>query len=120
MKTPLTRTPCPSCLASTIRREAVQRLPKGAWAPLGPDKRPTCHDCAAAGTVLRVGLAPNWNAARICVANERQEQYRLPGVPMGLVMQGLVRPSEPGDFADQLAWLNTQAFWTAEETPDNG
>jgi hypothetical protein len=43
--------------------------------------------------------------ARLAVGNDRMEQYRLPGVPMGLVQQRLVRPSEDGDFEDQLAWL---------------
>ncbi len=43
--------------------------------------------------------------ARVAVGNDRMEQYRLPGVPMGLVGEKLVRANEPGDFDNQLEWL---------------
>jgi len=104
--------PCPRCLAlaldGTIRLEMVQPVPDGAWAPLGPNRIKCCYDCASADTLMRLkyGGCPTWEAARIAVGNDRQEQYRLPGAPMGLVQVGLVRPSEPGDLEKQQAWLD--------------
>jgi hypothetical protein len=107
---PLTEEPCPRCLsayfADDIHVQAIQRLPKGAAAPLADDGTgPCCHDCSAADTLIRMKTVPTWSMARLAVGNDRMEQYRLPGVPMGLVQQRLVRPSEDGDFEDQLAWL---------------
>ena len=55
--------------------------------------------------------------ARIAVGNDRQEQYRLPGVPMGLAMDGQIRKSKPGDLEDQHAWLDRmQWFHIDKET----
>lgn len=42
--------------------------------------------------------------ARIAVGNDRQEQLRMPGFPMGLVLYGIMRPSQPGDFETLLDW----------------
>lgn len=99
--------PCPTCLetyrSGMMREEAVQPLPVGAQAPLGLDGRKQCFDCASAGTLIRM-LGFTWEQARIAVANERQEQYCLPGVPMGLVGEGLVRPSKPGDLELHNRW----------------
>lgn len=113
--------PCARCLSvPSLRREAVQPLPRGVLAPLARDGTgPCCQDCASADTLQRFGLAPGFEAARIAVANDRQEQYRLPGAPMGLVAIGLVRPSKPGDFERQIAWLNAHG-WFGEREPDDG
>lgn len=103
--------PCPRCLPlaqeGDIRWEMVQPLPSGAYAPLAkvPGGKPCCWDCAAADTLLRLRRAPNFLAARIAVGNDRQEQYRLPGAPMGLVQEGVVRASAPGDLERHHAWL---------------
>lgn len=107
----LTDKPCPRCLPlagfGQIRAETVQRLPRRPFAPLGPDNKPCCFDCQAADNLLRVARAvPDFLAARIAVGNDRQEQYRLPGAKMGLVLAGIARPSSPGDFEDQLRWLD--------------
>jgi hypothetical protein len=56
-----------------------------------------------------MGLA--FEMARIAVGNERQEQYRLPGVPMGLVKDGLVRASKVGDLKAQHAWLDRMRWF---------
>ena len=103
----MTPKPCPSCLeaylSGTMREEAVQPLPEGAAAPLGLDGEAQCHDCASAGTLMRI-MGLTWVQARIAVANDRQEQYRLPGAPLGLVGQGLVRPSKAGDLELHNRW----------------
>ena len=52
-----------------------------------------------------------WEQARIAVANDRQEQLRLPGMPIGLVASGLVRPSMPGDMEKHHAWLKEAGIW---------
>lgn len=111
----MTEDPCPRCLplaqAGRIRMEMVQRLPQGAFAPmavLGEDKYKgkCCFDCGAADTLLRVTPSvPGFIAARIAVGADRQEQYRLPGMLMGLVQQGIVRPSREGDLEAHHLWL---------------
>lgn len=117
---PLTEDPCPRCLEAfeegIMRAQAIQRLPEGAFAPLAIDgSGKCCHDCASADTLVRMKLLPRWGMARTAVSNDRMEQYRLPGAPMGLVQQGLVRPSEDGDFEDQLEWLERRGLWNDDE-----
>ena len=120
----MTSTPCPRCrdLAERglIRAETVQRLPQGAAAPLGLNRQKECLDCASAETLIRFGFMgekihdeDHFIMARIAVGNDRQEQYRLPGAPLGLVASGLVRPSAPGDLEEQVVWLKTQQ-WAQE------
>jgi hypothetical protein len=53
----------------------------------------------------------DWDQARTVVANERQEQYRAPGVPLGLVGLKLVRPSEAGDLERHHTWLEKMKLW---------
>jgi len=109
--------PCPSCLEARtfMRVEAIQPLPEGAMAPMGLDGKKQCHDCASAGTVMRLhGLT--WVQARIAVANDRQEQLRMPGIPMGLVGRGLVRPSEEGDLDRHHQWLRDAGLMDDEGT----
>lgn len=115
---PMTNTPCPFCVEfmdlGTLRPEAVQRMPAGAMAPLNMDGRKWCFDCNAAHTVCKVtGLA--WDHARVAVANDRQEQYRMPGIPMGLVQAKLMKPSAPGDLEAQIAWLESIGFMSKDE-----
>lgn len=119
---PMTVQACPRCkalaVAGRIRAETVQRLPEGAAAPMGLSGQKECYDCASAETLIRMGVVGGgsrdeqaFEMARIAVGNDRQEQYRLPGVPMGLVKAHLVRPSAPGDFEEQHAWLKTQDWY---------
>lgn len=104
--------PCPRCyelaLEGELRPEMVQPVPDGAWAPIGKNHIKCCYDCASADTLMRLGYGgvPSWEAARIAVGNERQEQYRLPGAPMGLVLAGLVKASAPGDLEKQHVWMD--------------
>lgn len=101
--------PCPRCFelakARRLRVEPVQRLPLGLGvAPLARDgSGKCCFDCAFADRLVTSGMT--FEMSRIAVANCRQEQYRLPGVRMGLVLNGM-RVSKPGDLEDQHAWLN--------------
>lgn len=109
----LSEEPCPRCLAlaneGQLRLEMVQRLQIGGAAPVARDgSGKCCLDCASADGLLSfmgVGQYLNFVMARIAVGNDRQEQYRLPGAPMGLVQQGLGRPSKAGDLDDQHEWL---------------
>lgn len=106
----MTDAPCPRCtkayLDGSITREMIQRLPAGAWAPIAkvPGGGPCCFDCAAADTVKQVAKLPTWGHARTAVGNDREEQLRAPGIPMGLVAMGLMRPSEPGDLERHVKW----------------
>lgn len=117
---PMTDVACPRCLAlalaGKIRLETVQRLPEGAFAPLARDRTgKCCRDCGAADALLSAQPSvPGFVAARIAVGNDRQAQYRLPNVPLGLVKAGLMAPSAPGDYDRHLEWLRTQSWWTVE------
>lgn len=134
--------PCPRCLPlawnGLIRREIVQPLPE--CPPLSMENNePCCYDCASADALVKLFNRPDhggsvltasrWKAlsrapsdtdgfdflmARICVGNDRQEQYRLPGAPMGLVYHKLVRPSAPGDLDRHLDWLHASAILIGE------
>lgn len=129
--------PCPRCLklawAGLIRAETVMPLPTDLAPPLAEDgSGPCCHDCQAADTIGKTILRPNtqvwgsttvggtkhplrrgmpFDALRIVVGNERQEQLRLPeGMRkfFGLVAQGYVRPSVGENaLADHQAWLES-------------
>jgi hypothetical protein len=122
--TPLRKTAlaCRRCLAlartGALRMEVVQPLAAAPWAPFARDgSGPCCADCAAADTLMRLfGLS--FLAARIATGNERQEQYRLPSVPMGLVKAGLVRPSAHGDFETHLAWLDENEWFGGDLSAD--
>lgn len=114
-ETPLTDKPCPVCVAlanaGKLRIETVMRVPEGAYAPLGLDGERTCLDCASAGTVVRMGIVKTFEMARVAVANDRQESMRLPGVALGLIKEGLMRMSQPGDFEEHLAWLRAHNWF---------
>jgi hypothetical protein len=97
-------------LRANIRREAWQPLPDR-FGPLArADNTPCCHDCQTADTLVALDYVPTWEMARTVVANDRQEQLRLPGAPMGLVQMGLMRPSQEGDLDRHHAWLNSLTF----------
>ena len=120
----LTDTPCPKCLPLAgfghIRAETVQRVPVGALAPLDIEtKQPVCFDCASAGTLLRAGILPDFVMARVAVGNDRQEQYRLPGLQAGLVKAGFMRPSKPGDVEDQIKWLEENNWFEMKEQEED-
>ena len=77
---------------------------------------------------LRVELAPriknvealagiDFGMARIAVANDRQESFRLPGVKMGLCYEGWVRASQPGEWQLHRAWM--QVVGLALRAPDD-
>lgn len=101
--------PCPRCFAfyeqGRIPGEMVMPVLPGAMAPLARDgSGKCCQDCASAdGMVPR--LVPEFSMARIVVGNERREQLRMPGLMMGMVKAGWVRPSKPGDFERHIEWL---------------
>lgn len=114
--------PCPKCMRlameGKIRNETVQPLPSTRAIMCPTDKKtdePICRDCNAAWLVLRLSQAPTWEAARIAVANDRQEQLRLPGVLMGLVKAGIVLPSKPGDLERHHRWLDHYNWFRPEE-----
>jgi hypothetical protein len=82
---------------------------------------PCCYDCAAADTIIKLKYVPGWtkdprdygssfSMARIVVGNDRQEQLRLPGAPMGMVYHGVVRPSAPGDLEKHHRWMDEKAI----------
>lgn len=133
--------PCQRCFAlwdgGHIDAEMVQPLPS--CPSIGLNRERQCSDCQAAETLLKLGMVATvdlkafvngdekaaddyesgFQMARICVGNDRMEQYRLPGVPMGLVKMGLVRPNAPGDFDAHLKWMDVHipGWMTRREDP---
>ena len=87
-------------------REAIQPLPATAPPRSRVDNRPCCRDCAAADTLVSFGVVPTWEMARTAVSNDRQEQLRLPGAPMGLVGAGYMPANAEGDLERHWAWLD--------------
>lgn len=133
---PMTDDPCPRCLKlaqrGDIRAETVQRLPAGAWAPLDNDGNKQCFDCDAAEKLLRLGSVGTprdrdgndcrmlFCMARIATGSCRQEQYRLPGAPMGLIKTGHMKANQPGDFERHLAWLDANDWFGTRSEEEEG
>lgn len=122
----------PLAFNDQIDIEHVQPLPEPGLAPLAVDgSGPCCFDCQAADTVLKIlsrdprkarphlsklifknvltceaaSAGMDFPMARVAVGNDRSDQYRLPGAPMGLVLEGWMRASKPGEFERHLAWM---------------
>lgn len=120
----LSEDPCKRCLTLAkerrIRAETVQRLPAHVAArPLArDDSGECCYDCASADTLMRVAGGMTFEMARIAIGNDRQDQYRLPGIPMGTVMMGFTKPSRDGDLADQHAWLDSNDWFELDVAED--
>lgn len=119
-----------------IRTETVMPLPPGDTAPEAADgSGPCCWDCQSADNLQKLmsrGLAPHlgprtrhvvhkttqeriddWSAftfvmARVAVGNDRQEQLRMPGMPMGLAHPSvnLVRLSKTNALQDHHDWMD--------------
>ena len=101
--------PCMRCVRlafhGQMRSEAIQPVPATAPPLSREDNSRCCRDCALADGLVAMGYVPEWGMARTVVANDRQEQLRLPGAPMGLVQQGLMLPNVDGDLEKHHAWL---------------
>jgi hypothetical protein len=119
-------TPCPRCLTLAVKGKIDPTMVM----PLHPDpvRNPMardgtghcCQDCASADTLVSMCI-PTFEMARVAVGNDREDQFRLPGVPMGLVLDGLVRPSAKGDFDRHWNWLEQNGLWPhAEEETEAG
>lgn len=106
-----TAVPCPKCMRELespgpsyegMRGEWVMPLPK--FPPRDENNEQTCRDCDAAWNLVRMRQVPSFQPARVAVGNDRQEQIRLPGAPLGLAFYGLIRPNRDGDLLRLLEW----------------
>jgi hypothetical protein len=93
-----------------MRVEAIQPIPRPAPPRSRTDNTPCCRDCALADALVGMRYVPTFKMARTVVANDRQEQLRLPGAPMGLVQMGLMLPNQDGDLERHHAWLADHGF----------
>ena len=102
--------PCLRCVklvfSDQMRAEAIQPIPPNAPPRSRDTNTPCCRDCALADALIGMGYVPTFEMARTAVANNRQEQLRLPGAPLGLVYQGLMLPNQEGDLERHHAWLS--------------
>jgi hypothetical protein len=113
---PMTDDPCARCRAlaraGSLRPEMVQRVPAPPFAPLARDgSGKCCRDCGAADALTGLSPSLDFAMARVAVGNDRQEQYRLPGAPIGLVKVGIMAPSAPGDLERHHAWLDRHGWF---------
>jgi hypothetical protein len=116
--------PCPRCrnlYDTNVLDDPEMVQPLGEHPALARDGTgPCCDDCRAADTLLSLDhVGPDFGMARIAVGNDRQEQYRLPAAPLGLVHAGLMKPSQPGDLHAHLAWLARHGIVEAKEAPSS-
>lgn len=106
--------PCIRCVrlsfGGQLRAEAVQPVPQPAPPRSREDNTPCCRDCALADALISLQYVPTFEMARVVVANDRQEQLRLPGAPLGLVQMGLMLPNKEGDLALHHTWLATHGL----------
>lgn len=93
-----------------MRTEAIQPVPAVAPPLSREDNSRCCRDCALADGLVAMQYVPTFEMARVVVANDRQEQLRLPGAPMGLVYQGLMQPNADGDLERHHAWLREKGL----------
>jgi hypothetical protein len=128
--------PCPVCLElaerGIIQPRAVMPLPEFP-AMLRQDGRKCCRDCQATETTMAVieGQHPQFEPARLTVANERVEGLVMPEGMMerfGMCAMGYVAPASIEDLPDHHDWLArhgipdasypmSKQFWkTAEST----
>lgn len=108
---PMTDEPCPRCLqiwqqGGNLAPEMVMPLPAAGFAPRARDgSGPCCFDCASADGLASSGMGMTFEMARLAVGNDREISYRLPGIEMGLVRMGRMRP--PHDTLEEhLVWVD--------------
>jgi len=81
---------------------------------------PFTEHCEAERVGPHRSTSMTWAMARLAVGNDRREQYRLPGAPMGLVQGGFVAASMAGDLDRHHAWAEEAGLWAMEEGDDEG
>jgi hypothetical protein len=110
----LTESPCPVCVELATRGamqwRAIMPLPSFP-ARLRADGRQCCRDCQATETTMamRIGQHPEFESARLTVANERIEGLAMPlGLMehMGMCEMGFVDPCSIDDIDRHTAWLD--------------
>jgi hypothetical protein len=109
---PMSLVPCPRCLTCLdcgVFHSIEAVLPLPVFPSLARDGSGVCcRDCEAADLLDRISSAISFTAARVAVAETRREQFRIPGIPLGLVGDGIVRCNMPGDFEKHWEWLRVQ------------
>lgn len=103
--------PCPRCYPLAgfghIRWESVMPLRGGSLDALAPDgSGPCCIDCAAADRLHKTMPGMEFHSMRTCTGEDRVQQMRIPGAPLGLIQAGMMEPNKPGDWERHQAWLN--------------
>lgn len=107
---------CPTCVKlafeDVIDREAIM--------PLSPfpaisiySKERICPDCQAAENLVKAGILPEFNMARVAVASERLEHLRLPfgmSEHMGMTKSRLMKPCSVEDLEKHQDWLKKKGF----------
>ncbi len=109
---PMSTVPCPrcvKCLIDGVFRSVECVMPLPVFASLARDGAgKCCRDCEAADLLARLNSALSFTMARLAVAETRREQFRIPGAPLGLVGDCIVRCSAPDDFEKHWEWLCLQ------------
>lgn len=103
---PMSFVPCPRCLACLDvgvfhSIEAVLPLPR--FPSLARDGSGACRrDCEAADLLDRISSALSFTMARSQLPKQGASKFRIPGVPLGLVGDGIVKMQRPRRFRQTL------------------
>jgi hypothetical protein len=76
---------------------------------------PYTEPCDAEESGPNRSTAMTWRMVRVAVGNDRRDQLRCPGLPLGLCMNGLVAVSEKGDLELHWEWLKKNGLWWDHE-----
>ena len=113
---------CPDCQAADTLHQVMNPEPEytelDEWAVAAEEgfcPVPFTEPCKAERIGPNRSLGVTWRMARIAVGNDRRDQLRAPGLPMGLVSNGMMPASAPGDLELHWAWLKENGLGWGEE-----
>jgi hypothetical protein len=107
---------CPTCVKlafeDVIDRESIMPLLLFPARSIYSGER-ICPDCQAAENLVKAGILPEFDMARISVATERLEHLRLPfgmSEHMGMTKSRLMKPCSIDDLKRHQDWLRKKGF----------
>lgn len=107
---------CPTCVKlafeDVIDREAIMPLPLFSAISIYSRER-VCPDCQAGENLVKAGILPEFDMARVAVAAERLEHLRLPvgmSEHMGMTKSRLMKPCSIEDLKQHQDWLKKKGF----------
>ena len=113
---------CPDCQAAdTLHQRMNTEPPPGGLASLVEAAQTYFKPVPFTTTCPEQERGPNrstsmtWQMCRVAVGNDRRDQYRMPGLPMGLVYLGYVSASVEDDLDRHHEWMDEHGLWPEED-----